>query len=79
LQEKSKKDKYHFTRDKVKEEFNSMKYMLHDIVKNYELSGNGGGQRNEEDDNWGLCNSIETELVDGNDCGNFLTLGRKKP
>ena len=75
----NKKDKYHFTRDKVKEEFNNMKFMLHDIVKNYELSGNGGGQRNEEDDDWGSSGLIGTELVDGDDRSNFLTLGGKKP
>ena len=74
-----KKDNYEFTRDKVKEEFNNMKFMLHDVVKNYELSGNGGGQRNEEDDDWGSCGLVGTEIVDGDDRSNFLTLGGKKP
>ena len=45
-----KKDNYEYICNKVKEEFNSMKYMLHDVVKNYELSGNGGGQRNVEEE-----------------------------
>ena len=66
-----KKDNYEFTRDKVKEEFNNMKFMLHDIVKNYELRGNGGRQCNEDEKDWGSCCLIGTDLVDGDDRGNF--------
>ena len=72
-----KKDNYEFTGERVKAEFNNMKFMLHDIFKNYELSGNGGGQRNEDEKDWGSCSLIGTYLVDGDDRGNFLTLGRK--
>ena len=56
-----------------------MKYMLHDIVKNYEFIDNDGSQQNEEDDKWGSCSLIVTTLVDGDNWGNFLTLGEKKP
>ena len=54
--------------------------MLHAIIANYELSGNGDGQKRDDDNaDWGKTNLVNTPTINGDDCGNFLTLGGKKP
>ena len=53
--------------------------MLFPIIANYETSGNGGGQRQEDDSDWGSTNLMETSVVDGDDRNGFLTLGGKQP
>ena len=52
--------------------------MLHAIIANYELSGNGDGQKRDDDNtDWGKTNLVNTQTIDGDNRGSFLTLGEK--
>ena len=54
--------------------------MLHEIILNWEKSGNGDGQQRAEDNvDWGKTSLIDTETIDGDNRGNFLTIGGTKP
>ena len=56
-----------------------VRVMLHEIILNWEKSGNGDGQQQAEDNvDWGKTSLIDTETIDGDNCGNFLTIGGKK-
>ena len=54
--------------------------MLHEIILNWGKSGNGDGQQQAENNvDWGKPSLIDTETIDGDNCGNFLTIGGTKP
>jgi hypothetical protein len=61
---------YRATRAKVKDKFQEMKNQLHSIVVKWELSGNGGGQRDPDAPDFGHFD-LE-EAVDGDNRRNFL-------
>ena len=57
-----------------------VRVMLHEIILNWEKSGNGDGQQRAEDNvDWGKTSLIGTETMDGDNRGNFLTIGGTKP
>ena len=47
--------------------------MLFPIIRNYEKSGNGGGQRLETDEDWSSTDLIRMRVVAGGDRGGYLT------
>ena len=60
---------------KAKEIYYQMKNKLHQIIGNWELSGNGEGQRSDDDPNWGSCDAYDlqtTGTVNGADRVSFL-------
>ena len=61
------------TRDKAKDIIVSIQPKLATMVHKYELSGNGAGQRSEEDGDYG-CVDLE-KCVDGDDRGNYIDAG----
>ena len=65
--------KYVMTRDKAKDILVTIRPKLAKMVANYELSGNGAGQRSEEDEDYGRVD-LE-KCVDGDDRGTYLESG----
>ena len=60
---------------KAKEVYYGMKNKLHAIIGNWELSGNGEGQRSDDDPNWGSTDAYDlqtTGTIDGSDRVAFL-------
>ena len=65
--------KYVMTRDKAKYLVVSVRPKLAKMVHKYELSGNGAGQRSEDDADYGRVD-LEN-CVDGDDTANFIESG----
>ncbi|KAL3941072.1 MAG: hypothetical protein SGARI_000713 [Bacillariaceae sp.] len=61
---------YRTTRSSAKDKFDEMRNSLHHIVRRWELSGSGSGQRDEDDPDYGTVG--ESRQVDGDDRKNFL-------
>ncbi len=59
---------YRMDTTKAKEKYHEMKNHLHQIINNWELSGNGDGQRSDVDPDWGRV----PEMVDGSNRANFV-------